>query len=100
MKILEYEITGNYGSQIIPYKLKKKVLKTFTVEVQGDFRLRFIVTDAMTQRRLFVINRISHVTTGTYTYTVRPPQDAILTYGMKGNGTAIVRIPLDDEEEA
>lgn len=86
-KALVTEITSNYGSNIIG-RVEGSKYYELTLNIKGDFRLQFWVTDEFTNKHLTCINRIAEVTTGSYIYRFLAAADAVIEFKMSGKGTA------------
>ena len=80
-------ITGENGSNVVAHLKGEKWYK-LSFKVKGDFRLQFFCTEEDSGNRMFTINRCALVTKGSYNYTFRPSEDAILEYTMRHEGEA------------
>lgn len=89
-------ITGEHGSNVVAH-LKGEKRYNFSFKVKGDFRLQFFCTEEDSGNRMFAINRYALVTTGSYEYTIRTSEDAILEYTMRHEGEAYDIVVEEDK---
>ena len=95
-KALIERITGENGSNVVA-RLEGEKWYELSFKVKGDFRLQFLLTEEDSGNHLFTINRCALVTTGSYRYTFRPSENAILEYTMRHEGEVYDIVLIEKE---